>query len=114
MDTTKLRGIELWIHLGVPPDERRAAQRVLVDVELRHPLHDVAAQDDVTRGIDYAAVTDTVQTSIHGETRTLEAVAEKIATAILRTHRPAGGVTVTVYKQPRLALHDVSVSIHRP
>lgn len=114
MDFIRLTDIELWTHIGVPEAERATAQRVLVSIELQHSLKNVGTTDDVTLGIDYADVTAKIVELGKKERKTIECLAEDIATMLIQDVRPDNGVTVTVTKNPVLPLSSASVSITRP
>ena len=114
MDCIRLTDIELWTHIGVPEAERATAQRLLVSIELQHNLKDVGTSDDISEGIDYADVTEKIVALGKKERKTIECLAEDIATMLLQDFHPDEGVTVTVTKNPDLPLSSASVSITRP
>jgi dihydroneopterin aldolase len=114
MDSTFLRGIELWTRLGVPEEERAKPQQVLVNIELHASLQTVARTDDVKEGIDYQKVVEAVTKLAKTERKTIERLAENIAEEVLKTFKPTGGITVTITKKPDLPLEHVSITIQRP
>lgn len=114
MDSILLHHIRVRTRIGVPDDERKAAQEILVTIELLHPLKAIALSDDVAHGIDYAAVTQELVSLAEAERKTIERFAEDIAGSILKKFKPEGGVKVTVTKRPDLPLESVSVTIIRP
>ena len=113
-DQIRICGIELWTCIGVEASERAASQCLAIDVTLHHPIASVVARDDVHDGIDYAAVTRSVQELATRERRTIERLAEDIAAIILRDYCPKNGVTITVRKKPLLPIESVELTIHRP
>jgi len=113
MDSIFLKDIEVWTRIGVPDTERQKPQRLLVSIELFVSVKPVSMSDDMTKGIDYAAVTDAVTTLGLSERKTIERFAEEIATAVLSTFTP-DSVKVTVCKKPNLPLESTSVTITRP
>jgi len=113
MDVISLKDIEVWTRIGVPDSERMKAQRLLVTVELSCPLRDIGTSDDITKGIDYAAVTAAVVRLGEHERKTIERFAEDAASLILKTFKPES-VTVTVTKHPDLPLKSASVTVTRP
>jgi len=114
MDSIVLHNIELLTHIGVPEAERKEEQRLRITIELFHPTSDVAASDDITHGIDYQAITESIVALGKTERRTIERLAEDIASTVLQQAKPQGGVRVTVMKQPDLPLESASVTIQRP
>lgn len=114
MDSLFLRGIEVSTRIGVPDEERAKAQALHVDIELFHPAKPMAGSDNVTKGIDYDAITQTVLALAATERKTVERFAEDIAAELLRKFSPAGGVKVSVWKNPSLPLKEVCITIARP
>jgi len=56
MDTLLLRDLVVNYHIGVPDEERRHSQRLLISVELEHDFSAAAASDDLKKTIDYYAM----------------------------------------------------------
>ncbi len=113
MDSLFLRNIRILTCIGVPAEERKTAQELLVSLEFLNPIDVIARSDDPTDGIDYADVTNLVQTIAKTERKTIERFAEDVATAMLREFKPKGGIRVTVEKHPPLPLESASVRIER-
>ena len=113
MDTITISGLELWTHIGVPEEERALEQRVLVDIVLRADCTEVAKTDDVEQGIDYFAVYNDVRNLAKEERKTIEKLAEDIASYILEHYRPEQ-IEVVVKKFILPGTEHVSVSIVRP
>ncbi len=103
-DEILLEGLQFYAFHGVNPEERTQGQRFLVDVTLEADLRAAGQTDDLTRTISYSAVYKRVRAIVEGEPKALvEAVAEAIATDLLRTYAAARTVTVTVRK-PEVAI----------
>lgn len=113
MDSITLTDIAVWTRIGVPEAERGKAQLLHVTVEITGSLKIVSANDDVTNGIDYKAVTDAIVALGETERRTIERFAEDTAATILRNWNPES-VRVRVSKKPDLPLSSASVTITRP
>lgn len=113
MDCISLQNIDVSTHIGVPESERQKAQHLLVSVKLFGSLTAIGSTDDVSKGIDYAEVTQAIVRLAKAERRTLECFAEDTAAMLLQTFGPES-VTVTVQKKPDLPLESVSVTITRP
>lgn len=113
MDSLLLRNIRVNTRIGVPQEERRTPQEILVSIEFLHPITAIAKTDDVACGIDYAAAVQLIEMLATTERRTIERFAEEIADALLRQFKPDEGVRVTVEKHPPLPMESASVTIHR-
>ena len=113
MDSLTLRGIEVWTKIGVPDAERAKPQRLLVDLELKANLKEVAEHDDVSKGIDYAAVVAVIRGLGETERKTVERFAEDAAEVVLKQFKPRE-VTVVVRKHPDLPIEEAIVTITRP
>lgn len=103
-DRLRLEGIDVYGHHGAHPAERELGQRFVVDVELSADLDAVAAGDDLSRGIDYAAVHRVVvATATGGSFHLIEALAGSLCRALLGGFA-AERVVVTVRKtQPPIS-----------
>ncbi len=103
-DEILLEGLQFYAFHGVNPEERTQGQRFLIDVTLDADLRAAGQTDNLTRTISYSAVYKRVKAIVEGEPRALvEAVAESIASDLLRTYVAAQAVTVTVRK-PEVAI----------
>lgn len=115
MDSIFLRGIKLSTRIGVPAAERAVPQNLTVDIELFTSTRKTAETDSLSLGIDYAAVTALVESLAGTERKTIEKLAEDIATLLLEEFKPEGGVKVSVWKKPAdLAIDAACITIHRP
>ena len=98
MDTITIRDLAVSFHVGVPEEERRDAQRLLLTVELQHDFTAAAAGDDLTKTIDYYAVTRRLNGFGEGrEWKLIEKLATDIA-AMLLAEFGARAATVEVKK----------------
>jgi dihydroneopterin aldolase len=116
-DRVFIQGIQFYGYHGVAEDERRQGQRFLVDVELSMDLRPAGGSDELSASIDYAEVLRLVKEIGEREQyRLLEALAERVATALLERF-PAAGVRVRASKPaPPFpgAFDAVGVEISRP
>lgn len=98
MDRIELAQMEFYGYHGALPEERRLGQRFIIDVKLYLDLSLSGSSDDLKDTINYAAVYETVRAIVEGEPlRLIEAVAEKIAAALLADY-PVNAVRVAVHK----------------
>ncbi len=56
MDTITIRELEVHFHVGVPDEERSRPQRLLVSVAIECDVSAAALADDLSKTIDYYAV----------------------------------------------------------
>ena len=98
MGTITISELEVFYHVGVPDAERAQPQRLLLTVELAHDFAAAAATDDVTKTIDYYAVSQRLLR--YGEGRSwklIEKLAADIAATLLTEFQPAS-ISVEVKK----------------
>ena len=114
MDQIIISDLEVLYSVGVTDAERSRPQRLRLTVELFSDLRAAAATDDLSRTIDYFAVTQRV---LHlGERRSwrlIESLASEIAALLLAEFKPAK-VSVEVKKFIIPEARYVSVRIQRP
>lgn len=86
MDTVFIKGLQLQTLIGVYDFERKAKQRIIVDVELNTALSKAAKSDDVADTVDYAKVAECLDNTASASSyRLLEALGEEmIRTIFLR------------------------------
>lgn len=116
-DTITLTGITAEGFHGVFDHERRDGQPFVVDVVLHADLQPAGLSDDLTRTAHYGELAEQVAAIIAGEPLNLiEALAERIAAAVLSGFPLIGAVDVTVHKPQApitVPFGDVAVTIHR-
>jgi dihydroneopterin aldolase len=114
-DSILLDRIEVPAALGVSAGERRLRRPVSVDLELRLDLERAGRSDRLAHTIDYGEIYRTVE-EVAGsrEHRLVEALAERVADALLRSF-PIEACTVTVRKPRPVAgsLRSAGVRITR-
>lgn len=105
-DHILLEGMTFFGRHGTLPAERELGQRFVVDIEMRVDLRPAGLSDDLGQTVDYGAVHDLVKKIAEGEPLNLiEAVAERVATAILQDHPRVETIRVRVAK-PDVRLED--------
>ncbi len=115
-DRIVLRGVEVFAHHGVYPDERERGQRFVVDVEAELDLTQAGATDDLEATVDYGALAQSVSDRVAGERWDLiERVAQRVADLVLEDRR-VSAVEVTVHKPEApmpVPVEDVAVVVRR-
>lgn len=117
MDTISLDGIEVWANHGVMEHEADLGQRYVVDVTIHVDLRAAAASDDLAETVDYGALAAlVVQTFAAPRTRLVEAVAGRVAEAVLSHDERIAAVDITVHKPSApltVPVRDVRITMHR-
>ncbi|TFE68989.1 dihydroneopterin aldolase [Methylacidiphilum sp. Yel] len=115
-DIIRLEKIQVDAWIGVPEEERRNKQKLLISVDLYiDPLvtrkaHDT---DELSTTLDYATVKETIETIASSKPRQLiESLAEEIAIQLL-LHPLVSGLTVKVSKFPFPNVAEVSFILKR-
>lgn len=103
-DRVVIRGLELRCVVGVEDWERRMAQRIVVDIELRGDFSAAAESDDLADAVDYRSpCVEAARLAGDGEYLLVETLADRIARSVLGVHDCVEGVTVSVFKPLALA-----------
>jgi len=98
-DTLSLHRLRFFGHHGVLPEETARGQDFEVTVQLELPLGEAGRTDDLSHTVDYRAVHAVVREVMEGPPRKLvEALAERVAEAVLRGFPPVHVVEVEVVK----------------
>lgn len=98
MDRILIKDLEVSYRVGVPDEERRAPQRLLLTVELEHDFTAAAKTDDLAATINYFAVSQRLLKFGEGrEWKLIETLAVEIAETILREFA-AAAIEVEVKK----------------
>src|SRR5437868_1983350 len=113
MDVIHIHDLEVFYRVGVPDDERAKPQRLLLDIQLHLDFRPAAATDDLTKTINYFAVTQRLLKFGEGrEWKLIEKLAEDIASTILSEFRPKW-IRVVVKKFIIPQTNYISVNIER-
>ena len=113
MDTITIKDLAVFYCVGVPDEERAKPQRLLLTVEMALDFSYAAATDDLTRTIDYHAVS--LKLLRFGENRSwklAEKLASDIAEMILAEFKPES-VSVGVKKFIIAEARYIKVSLVR-
>jgi len=113
MDKIIINDLEVFYRIGVSEEERAAPQRLLISVEMSQDTSAAAAADDLTKTIDYYAVTRRLLGFGEGRSwKLLEKFAADIAGLILAEFTP-DSVSVEVKKFIISEARHVAVQITR-
>jgi 7,8-dihydroneopterin aldolase/epimerase/oxygenase len=105
-DRIILEGMIFFGYHGTRPEETTLGQRFVVDVALQLDLRAAGVSDDLAATVDYSAVHQRARAIVEGPPlRLTEAVAERIAAAVLAEHPLVEAVQVRVRK-PGVRLDD--------
>jgi len=115
-DLIELVGLRAFAHHGVFAHEREDGQQFVIDLQVRLPLADAAAGDDLTRTVHYGELAEQVVAAVERDPVDLiETVAERVA-AVALSFPAAESVRVTVHKPEApisVPFDDVRVVIER-
>lgn len=83
-DTILIEALELTAHIGVPEEERAAAQRLTVSLRIEPRRGFEALGDDIANAVDYFAVCEAIKAfSAARPRRLIETLADEIAALVL-------------------------------
>lgn len=112
-DQIVIEGLRCWAHVGVSEEERRHRQRLLLDITVEMPLATAGRMNHVRATVDYAAAVMLAKRTAEGKPyRLVEAIAERVATALLKTFR-VESVTIRIRKFSVPQAESVGVEITR-
>ena len=114
MDKIIISDLEVFYRVGVPDAERAKPQRLLISVEMTRDFAAAATADDLTKTIDYDAVTRPLLKFGEGRSwKLIERLAADIAEMILAEFAP-DTVSVEVKKFVVPEARYVAVQLTRP
>ncbi|AIQ61821.1 Dihydroneopterin aldolase [compost metagenome] len=113
MDKMKLHRMEYYGYHGVFEEERKLGQRYYVDLEFEMDLSAAGRSDDLELTVNYAEAHALVKKIVEHESfKLIEALAERIASAVLDTYTIINAVTVKVTKpHPPFDVHFQGVTV---
>jgi dihydroneopterin aldolase len=116
VDRLSLRGLRVFARHGVHDAERRTGQEFVIDAVLSLDTRPAAADDDLTKTVDYGALADRlVRLATERPVRLIETLAERLAAECLSEPLVAEA-EITVHKPQAPIGHrfsDVTVVIRR-
>lgn len=111
-DCIVIKSLEVSARVGVPDDERAAAQRLEIDLVLEGDFRDMP--DDISCATDYAAVAGlVVQECGRTELRLIESLAAHLARELLAGFPRIAAVEIEIRKFILPATRHVAVRIRR-
>lgn len=112
-DRIEVRDLRVMGVHGVLEEERQRAQPFALDLDVDVDVAGAAASDALGDTVDYGALCQRAASVVSGESfRLLEALADRVARAVLDADVRVVGVTVTVRKiRPPIALQVGSVGV---
>jgi dihydroneopterin aldolase len=115
MNHILIKDLEVFYRVGVPDEERRAAQRLLLTIQLEHDITAAAKTDNLTNTINYFAVSQRLLTfGKDREWKLIETLAVEIAETILHEFSPAAiEVEVKKFIIPQAAYVSVQTTRRR-
>ena len=117
MDRIYLTGISGFAFHGVYENERQEGQKFVVDLVAEVDLYPAGISDELKDSVDYSKIAIAAHEELVGEPCNLiEAVAERIATRVLKDFESVQSIKVKLHKPDApvgLALSDIAVEIER-
>jgi len=113
-DRLLIKDLEVWTKIGVPDQERKRAQRLLITIDAQIPKVTKAAKtDSIEKTVDYFSIYQGVHRIAKQKSRRLlETLAEECADFLLKEF-PVPEVTITVKKFIFKDTDYVAIEIHR-
>lgn len=116
-DEIRIEGLEVFAHHGVYAEETQNGQNFIVNTTLYTDISQAGRMDDLERTVNYGTVCHFITDWMQKNTcQLLEAVAEKLAAALLLEYRTLAAVDLEIQKPHapiRLPFGNVSVKVHR-
>ena len=112
MDTLEIVDLELSTRIGITEEERAKPQRILVNLSFTFDARETAKKDELEGTTDYAALVDAVKKEAATQRRTIERLAEDIATLVL-SFPGIHAAKVTVTKYPLPSVREIRLTIER-
>jgi 7,8-dihydroneopterin aldolase/epimerase/oxygenase len=108
-----IQELEIFVHIGVPEEERRAPQRLTASISF-WPYHEAGElADKIENAVNYSAVVEETKNFVRDQSVSLiETLADRLATHLLKRFRMQK-VTIELRKFPFEDTKYVSVTITR-
>ena len=94
-----IQGAEVFMMIGVTNHEKITPQKIQVNIEVEYNLKASSQSDNINDTIDYALLSDAIN-SLHQEPcHLLETAARKICAHILEKSKMLSGMKITLFKE---------------
>ena len=115
-DLIRVVDLEVFSRIGVPEEERRAPQRLLVSLEMSIDSVAAAAKsDDLALTVNYYRVAQRVKAlAAEGERKLIETLAEELAADLLKGFPAMKKIVVEIKKFVLPDARYVAVRLERP
>ncbi len=108
-----IQGLEIMSHVGVPEEERASPQRLLFDLRFAALAQPESLHDEITRTVDYHAVSLKVaEISVARPRKLIETLADELAESLLSEFH-LSWIEVTIRKFILPNTEWVAVTIRR-
>ena len=108
MDKIIIEGARYQAHVGVSDEERRRKQEIVMDLQVFVDVRAAGQLDDLAASVSYVEIHEAAARTIAAKAfRLIEAIAEGVATAVLRSFPAVAGVVVRVDKPAALSGRQV-------
>jgi dihydroneopterin aldolase len=114
MDIIEIKGIKLKAILGIKAWEKQLAQDLVLDIKFNVNAIDIATTDDITKTVDYQALTEfMIQFVQETKVGLIETLAEKLSNAVL-SNFTIDWLQLSIHKpNALLQANDVNLTIER-
>lgn len=98
----QIKGLRVFAHHGVLPQERAVGNEYLVDATLVYDAAQAMNSDVIDHALNYASAVEVIRTEMKIDSDLLESVALRVANALTDTFDAldSGSVTITKVKPP--------------
>lgn len=86
MDEIRIKGLQVFAHHGVFPEENRLGQKFVINAVLYLNLRPAGCSDDLSDSVNYGTICEEIQTFLTENTfKLLETAAEQLTASLLRS-----------------------------
>ncbi len=88
MDKVFIKGLSIQTTIGFFAWEKEIKQTLVIDLEMGWDIRPAAAKDDLTKTLDYAEISTSIETFANNNpVDLLETLAERLATFLMSTYK---------------------------
>jgi len=112
-DWLKIHDLIVECHIGVFEWERKALQKIWIDIEIPLRTQDAARADELKKTVDYGSVVTAVRNHVQHKTyQLMETMAEEVAGVVVGQFHPSQ-VSVRIKKRSLPGIGEAVVEIVR-